>query len=340
MMRRGVPSHQRLNAAVVVGNDDPGDKRTEGALRAWLAHLLRAVGAAASGYTRHALSALAAATAYRVLFSLVPLVAVLVTLADLLLPDDLRTRLSLWADGLIPGQTGIDASVERALHATSVSAGVAGAIALVALLWTASGMMGSIRIGFRVIWETGPGRPYARAKLLDFALVLATGVVAVTAFGLAILVQVLAELGRQLSRSLGAGTGGTLVATLAQVTASVALTFLVLLLVYRTVPPEQPSGGAIWPAALLGAAAFNLTTSLYGLYLANFGSYDTIYGSLGVLLGFLVVVYTGALVILLGAELVAAWPRTARPRPQAADTEPLVQRLLGALRGLFVSRET
>jgi membrane protein len=300
----------RIARSVSDGNDDTSERRAGGPVRAWAFHLARAIAQAASGYSRHALSALAAATAYRVLFSLVPLVAVLITLADLLLPDNLRTRLAMWAAGLIPGQTGMDESVDRALKATSVSTGVAGVIALGALLWTASGMMGSIRVGFRVIWEIGPGRPYARAKLLDFALVLATGIVAVAAFGLAIVVQVLAELGRQLATSLGANTGGSLVATIAQVVASVALTFLVLLLLHRTVPPEKPRLPAVWPAALLGAVAFNLTTSLYGVYLANFGSYTTIYGSLGALLGFLVVVYAGALVILIGAEVVAAWPST------------------------------
>ena len=71
------------------------------------------------------------------------------------------------------------------------------------LLWAASGMMGSIRIAFRVIWENDLRRTYVQSKLLDFALVVGVGVVAVASFGATVLTQVLAEIGHDLSQKVG-----------------------------------------------------------------------------------------------------------------------------------------
>ena len=85
----------------------------------------------------------------------------------------------------------------------------------------------------------------------------------------------------------------------------------------------RPRFAALWPPALLGAAAFHIATAGYAFYLARWGNVTPIYGSLGALFGFLLVVYVGVLVLLIGAELVAAWPSQ-----DARDPYPLSQRRL------------
>jgi membrane protein len=269
-----------------------------------------AIGAAA-GYTRHATAQLAAAISYRVLFSLVPLLALIVSAIDLFLPDDLRARLATWLTTVIPRDTHIDESVEKAVTEARLTAAVASLIALGGLLWAASGMMASVRVAFRVIWEEDVNRPYVRAKLMDFALVMATGIVVVVAFGLSLVVSVLAEIGRGLSDAFGRGSDGRALGTVAQVTGSIALTIAVLFLLYRTVPPVRPPFAALWPAALLGGVAIQVAGGAYGFYLAHWGTSGTIYGPLGAILGFLAVLYVGVIVLLIGAELVAAWPPAA-----------------------------
>jgi membrane protein len=89
-----------------------------------------------------------------------------------------------------------------------------------------------------------------------------------------------------------------------------AVTFVVLFVLYRVVPPVRPSRRSVWLPALLATIGFHLATAVYGLYLTRFGDVTAVYGPLGAVLGFLLVVYCGVTVILLGAELVAAWPRT------------------------------
>jgi membrane protein len=280
-----------------------------GRLRTWIRgwRLGRAALGAAGGYTRHATSQLAAAISYRVLFSLVPLTAFVVAVADVLLPDKQRDSVARWLVSVVPGRA-LDASVEHALTESRVTPAAAGFVSLLLLLWAASAMMAAIRVAFRVIWENDRRRTYVRSKLLDFALVLGVGLLAAVSLGATLIVQVLAEIGRDLSEAVGAGTGGRAVATAAEVLTSLGLTYGVLVVLYRTVPPVAPRLRSIWLPALLAAVGYHAATAVYALYLARFGDVTALYGPLAAVLGFLLVVYVGVTVILLGAELVAAWP--------------------------------
>jgi membrane protein len=276
--------------------------------------ITRAALAASKGYTRHATSQLAAAIAYRMLFSLVPLVAFVASVADLLLPDEQRDAVARWLASVVPGRA-LDPSVEQALAGSGTTATIAGLVSLAVLLWAASGMMAAIRVAFRLIWENDLRRTFVQSKLLDFALVLGVGVVAVAAFGASLLVNVLSEIGRDLSEIFGTDTQGSGISAAAEVLASTALTYGILLVLYRTLPPVAPRFRAVWLPALLAAIVHDVATAVYALYLAQYGDVAAVYGPLGAVLGFLLVVYVGILVVLLGAELVAAWPEQAAASP-------------------------
>jgi membrane protein len=245
------------------------------------------------------------------LFSLVPLVAFIAAVADLLLPDEQRNAVARWLASTVPGRA-LDPSVEHALTASGTTATIAGLVSLAILLWAASGMMAAIRIAFRLIWENDRRRTYVRSKLLDFAFVVGVGLVAVTALGATLLVDVLVEVGRDLSGVFEAGTQGRAIAAVAEVLTSTTLTFGILIVLYRTLPPLAPPLAALWLPALLAAIAFHLATAAYALYLTQYGDVVATYGPLAAVLGFLLVVYVGITVVLLGAELVAAWPRASR----------------------------
>ncbi len=272
---------------------------------------------AAAGYTRHATSQLAAAISYRVLFSLVPLAAFIVAIADALLPDEQRNAVARWLISVVPGRA-LDSSVEEALTRSRFTPSVTAGFSLVVLLWSASAMMAAIRVAFRVIWENDRRRTYVRSKLLDFALVLGVGMLAVASLGVTLLVQVLAEIGHDFSRAFGADTWGGFLATAAEVLTSTSLTVGVLVVLYRTVPPVAPRLRVVWLPALLAAVGFHVTTAVYALYLARYGDIVALYGPLAAVLGFLLVVYVGVTVILLGAELVAAWPELGEEPEQEA----------------------
>lgn len=262
-----------------------------------------------AAYGRHAGSQLSAAIAYRVLFSLVPFAALLLTILDVVLPPTRREQFVEWLLGALPGAE-VESSIDNALAGTGASAPVVGLIALGTLLWGASGMMASIRIAFRVIWDRDSGPRYVRSKLRDFALVGLAGTLVVCAFGLSVAVRIVVETGSELSDALGWTGGATALSRIAEVASSTLVVFAALLALYRFVPPVTTPLGALWPSALAAAIAFEAAAYGYAVYATSFASFNSVYGPIGAVLAFLLLVYLLAVIVLLGAETAAARSRS------------------------------
>jgi membrane protein len=276
----------------------------------WLHRFRYAVVAAVRGYSRHGASQQAAAIAFRVLFSLVPLIALLVAIVDLVIPETARERVVEWVVGSLSGSTGLEESVQRALNQGPAAASIAGLVALGGLIWAASGMMGAIRRAFQAIWESGPRHSYVRGKIVDLVVVLGTGIAVIVGFGLSIVVDAVYEVGSHIGAAVGVESAGGWLGAAATGAARLGLVFACLAALYRVLPTTAPRWEALWPGAAVGAVGFQLATTVYSAYLARFGDLSVVYGSLGALLGFLLVVWAGAIAMLIGAEIVAGWPDT------------------------------
>jgi membrane protein len=260
--------------------------------------------ATAAGYGRHAGSQLAAGLAYRVLFSLVPLLALVVTVLDLVLPKDVRTDIVHWLFRTVPG-SGFESAVDKSVSHPGATAPLVGLIALVGLLWAATGMMYGIRTAFRVVWEY-PGQTYVRGKLRDLLLVGLTALLILAAFGASLAAQIVAQAGKSVSDAIGWSGGASVFGTLVELAGGLAIAMAAFLVLYTVVPPVRERFGLIWPSALLAAVAVEVLIRGFAFYVTNFSSYNKIYGSLGILFVFLFLVYLLAMILLLGAELIVA----------------------------------
>jgi membrane protein len=263
-------------------------------------------------YSRHAGSQLSAAIAYRVLFSLVPFAALVITIVDVVLPDSRREQFVNWLFGFVPGNDLANA-VEGTLADSGATAPILALIALATLLWGASGMMASIRIAFRVIWDRERGPTYVRSKLRDFALVGFAGVLIMAAFAFSAVVRIVVETGVSLFDRLGWSGAGGLVPTVAEVALSTTVVFVALLLLYRVVPPATMPLRLLWPSAAAAAIAFEVAVYGYAIYATRFANFNTVYGPIGAVLLFLLLVYLLAAIVLLGAETAAARSLGAKP---------------------------
>ena len=256
-------------------------------------------------YGRHAGSQLSAAIAYRLLFSLVPFVTLLLTILDAVLEPSRREQFVQWLFGFVPGTT-FESSVDNALAESGASTPIVALIAVITLLWGASGMMAAIRIAFRVIWDWERNPRYVRSKVRDFALVGFAGALVVGAFAASVIVRIVVQTGSDVADALGWSGGPGLAATIAQVASSVLFVFAALLALYRFVPPVTMPFRALWPSALAATVAIEVVVEGYAVYAARFSDFSTIYGPLGAVLTFLLLVYVLAVIVLLGAETVAA----------------------------------
>ena len=267
------------------------------------------------------------------LFSLFPLTIALVSIFGLVLQDDeLRQQVIDELIDFLPvsesGQGNIQQSIEEI--ATPLSA--IGLVSLVALLWGASGMMASIRLGLEAALKVDRGRPAARAKLVDFVLVAAAGVLVLVIVGLSAfgaffskLVGPLHRVGRHRRPRRGSSC-----ATALQL---VAIAVMVLLL-YRFVPASKLRRRGALAGAILTAVGIWGATKVLAIVFADFSRYNLIYGSLAGVMTFLFFVYVVAWILLLGAEFAYAWSQ-----PPGPPGPPLRAQLLGVVRGLFVHHE-
>jgi membrane protein len=286
-------------------------------MKAWALHLLDAARVGASSWSRHATSQFAAAIAYRVLFSIVPLLTLVVVILDLVLPSDARADTVDWLFGALPGNE-VEESINRSVRSASLGVSAVGVVSLGVLLWSASGMMASLRAATRMIWEAEAGRPFIGGKLIDLGLVVGAGVLLLATFGLSVIVQIIVSLGRDASGAIGLGSGRVF-AVLVEESVALAVSFVVFLLLYRLLPPVRVQFRDLWPGALVAAVGLQLGVAGFAAYL-RFSDFNAIYGPLTAVFGLLVLVYLAAVVLLAGAEVAAAWPRVARSDRESSRT--------------------
>lgn len=300
-------------------------------------HIFRALEIAVTTYVRTAGGQRAAAISYRVLFSLIPFVALLVSVLELVLPETVQQDVVSWLVGTASLPEEVAQSVDAAVKDAGPPASATGAIALAGLIWAASGMMASVRSAFRAVWGTEADRPYLRGKLLDFVLVLGAGVLIVSAFGLSLVVQVVTETSSEIAEELGRGESATAgLDTVAQLGASLMLALLAFGFLYRFVPPVAPTIRDVVPGAVVAAVGVHLASAGFSIYLDRFGGFNDVFGPLGAILAFLLLVYAAAAILLLGACVVAAWPEAATQPASEEEAVTLRSRLVGLARGLVV----
>ncbi|HSJ94464.1 MAG TPA: YihY/virulence factor BrkB family protein [Gaiellaceae bacterium] len=275
----------------------------------------------------------AASIAYRVLFSLFPLTIVLVSIFGLVLQDDeLRQTVIDELIELLPVSEEGQADVESSIEGIATPLSAIGLISLLALLWGASGMMASIRIGLEAALKVERGRPAAHAKLVDLLGVFAAGMLVLLVVGISAVGAFLSGGVDRLLESVGVGANpsGFL---LRDGTQLLILTVMALLL-YRLVPAARLRHRDALVGAILTALGIWGATKILAIVFGDFSRYNLIYGSLAGVMTFLFFVYVIALILLFGAEFAYAWAQ-----PPGPPGPPLKQRVGGALLGLFVHRE-
>jgi membrane protein len=275
----------------------------------------------------------AAGIAYRVLFSIVPLAIVLVSLFGLVLNDQAVHNAVVDAIvGALPATAADRTEVADAISGLAETSGLVGLITLGVFVWTATGMMASIRAGLEVAIHAPRSRPMARGKLVDLVLVLGAALLVLAT----VAATLLDKMAQHALRHIDAATGlesspvSEWLPRLVAVGGSVG----VVMLLYRFVP----AGRLRRSDALAGA----VTTSvlLLAISLASSRVYEgvtrlsVVYGSLTAVFVFLYSVYLYASALLFGGEVAAAW--SVPPEPSGDPWRVQVRR---AVRGLYRSDE-
>ena len=274
----------------------------------------------------------AAAIAYRVLFSLFPLTIALVSIFGLVLQDDelRQSVISELIDYLPVDPTG-QADIQHSIEEIATPLSAIGLISLVALIWGASGMMASIRLGLEAAMKVdrGPTRRSREARGLHTrggSGVLVLGIVGLSAFG-----AFFSKVADRVAAWAGVeAPSGSLLRDVIQLSRSRSRFCCSTASFRRDVSRRR---GAL-AGAILTAVGIWGTTKVLGVIFGDFSRYNVIYGSLAGVMTFLFFVYVIAWILLLGAEFAYAWSQPAGP-----PGPPIRKQLWGAVRSLFVHHE-
>ncbi len=267
-----------------------------------------------NNWNRHKDSRLGAALAYYAVFSLAPLLLILIGLAGLVFGPEaaeaqllagLRTWLGPEAAGAV-----------RLLVDNARQAGAGGSatvLGLLTLLFGALGLFAQLQDALNTIWDVPPDGRGIRRALRDrgMLLVMVLGVGALLLVSL-VTSPALTGLGRILTEDV---PGRRMLLEALHLSASFAGTAILFAMLYRFLPDAAVRWRDVWPGALLASALFSAGRFLIALYV-GVSVASSIFGAASSLVALLIWIYYSAQIILFGAEL--SHLATLRRAPMAA----------------------
>ncbi len=261
----------------------------------------------------------AAAVAYYSLFSIFPLLLFIVSVASYVLGGTARhEEIVHTVAAYIPGSEDLLLTIVRQVLSAR---GPVTIFALVALLWSASGVFSLLAAAIERPWPAPTPRPFWKQKLLGIGLAAMIGVLIFVAIAASSVAQVLHRYGdallpEQLVRALsGVDVVGYTIAVVANSSA-----FAIL---YKWTPNRPVP----WRAALVGAipagVAWEAAKAVFAWYLSTYAvrNFSLVYGSLGAVVALLLWIYLSAVILLLGAALCAAYGVRLEPPPADSAAE-------------------
>lgn len=259
-----------------------------------------------------------AALAYYTLFSLAPLLVIVIAIAGAIFGEDAaRGAIFNELNGLV-GPTGAKAIQLLLANARNTETGLmASAIAVGVLLIGATTVFGELKDSLDEIWHVPPSQQsgimiFIRTRLLSFGLIM------VLVFLLLVSLTVSAALAL-LEKYLG-GYWSNAAAVLQPVSSLVS--FLIIASLFAAIYKMLPQIRLPWSDVLIGAIGtaglFLLGKTLIGAYLGNSAVANS-QGAVGSIIALLLWVYYSALIFFLGAEFTrhyAMWFGSLRHSPE------------------------
>lgn len=263
-----------------------------------------------------------AALAYYTMFSLAPLLLIVISVAGLVFGQEAaRGEIQAQLSALM-GDNGAAAVEDLLASVGKPSEGAAGTLlGVVLLLVGATTVFGELQDSLDRIWRVpAPHRAsgwlsLVRARLLSFGMIMAIGFLLMVSL---VVSAALSTLGRLWQP--GSGSWVALADTINSL-GSFALVASMFALMYKVMPRVRVMWRDVWVGALFTAILFSAGKSLIGLYIGRSGV-TSAFGAAGSLVVVLLWVYYSAQIFLLGAEFTWVYANTYGSRRPAGAAPP------------------
>jgi len=255
-------------------------------------------------------SRLAAALAYYTVFSLPPLLILVIALAGTFLGEEAaRGEVVIQLQSLIgsEGAKAIEAVIEGASKSSAASSLSASIISVVILLFGATAVMTQLQDALNTIWGVA-AKPGNMIKIFVFQRLLSFGMILGVVFMMLASLIMSAALGI-ISKYLG-GLFPGLEFISAFIDLSISLTVIscIFAMMFKYLPDVKIKWRDVLIGAVITALLFNLGKYLIGLYLAK-SAFNSTFGAAGSLVVLLAWIYYSAQILFLGAEFTQVYAR-------------------------------
>jgi membrane protein len=283
-------------------------------------------------FMRDGCPSMAAALSFYTLFTLPPLVILLLFTAEPFLETGSAVEALRVQVGSVLGPTGGDQVVGVLEHARRPGSGglVLGGIGLVAFLFGATAAFAQLQAALNAIWEVGPDPSrgevgnFLLKRVLSFAMIASIGFLLVVSL---VVSALLTAFGQVVAAAVpGAVAGGAMQAVYTLASFGVVTLLFAAMLAYL---PDAVIG---WRDAIMGALVtallFTAGRAAIGAYLGGTDPGEA-FGAAGSLAVVLVWVYYTSMTVFLGAEFTREWMeargRPIRPDPGAVHVVKLAE---------------
>jgi membrane protein len=268
---------------------------------------------------------LGAALAYYTVFSIVPLLVIIIAMIGLIMGQEAAQSYIIDQLAGLMGEQSANAIKDMIERANQSSTGiVATVVAVGTLLFGASGLFGQLQDALNSIWgvEPKPGRGIwgmIQDRFLSFMAVLGTGFLLLVSL---VLSAALSAFGKWFGGWL---PGPEFVLQTLNFIISLGVITALFAMMFKFLPDAKIAWSDVWVGAAMTAFLFTIGKFLIGLYLGK-SDVGSAYGAAGSLVILLLWVYYSSQILLFGAEFTQVYANTSGsrivPTDQAMVTDP------------------
>jgi membrane protein len=244
---------------------------------------------------------LGAALAYYTIFSIAPLLLIVIAVAGLWFGREAAQQQIFGQIGGLVGENGAQAIQGIMKAADKPHSGmIATVVGIVTLLFGATGVFIQLQDALNTIWEVKPKpgqgiKGFIRHRILSLAMVFGIGFLLLVSL---VVSAGLAAVGKWLS---GAMPGGEEVWHAINFIVSFAVFALAFTLMFKYLPDVKVAWRDVWLGGVITAFLFTLGKFVLGMYLGR-SAVTSAYGAAGSLIVVLLWIYYSAQILFLGAE--------------------------------------
>ncbi len=267
---------------------------------------------------------MSAAIAFYAFFALFPLSLALITIFSFFLGiEGFEERLIEGLETQIPvlGEQS-DTFLTDFFESLRSGREITSAVAVLGLIFASKAVFSSIRKSMNAIWGITKTRPFLTEQAMDFLLLVGAALLLIISFSITTIFGYFEDITAIVAPNTPV-SADELWAQIARLSPPV-LSFFVFLILYWWLPNTKLRFKEVFPTALLGAAAFEISKGVFILYLQNAaGLANGVYGGVSAIIVLMVFVYVSAIILLVGAQVTSRWAFYLATREQQRQNERL-----------------